>query len=106
MKSSYFQTMTHSNTRNVKVSSNYLRQFRDSDSLEIQKLSAVQFMNVWEHYDADGEFWEHYDANVWEHYDELGMFGNILMLMVRFGVKNGDMVSCSTSMDETRNIGN
>ena len=37
------------------LSSNYLRQFRDSSSLELQKLSAVQFMNVWEHYDQDGK---------------------------------------------------
>ena len=33
---------------------NYLRQFRDSSSLELRRLSAVQFMAVWEHYDTDG----------------------------------------------------
>lgn len=35
--------------------SNFMRQFRDSDSLELKKLSAAQFMEVWEHYDSDGE---------------------------------------------------
>lgn len=34
--------------------SNFLRQFRDNDSREIQQLSAAQFMKVWEHYDEDG----------------------------------------------------
>ena len=34
---------------------NFMRQFRDSDSLELKKLSAAQFMEVWEHYDNDGE---------------------------------------------------
>ena len=43
-----------SSKMNTNLSSNYLRQFRDSSSLELQKLSAVQFMNVWEHYDQDG----------------------------------------------------
>merc|ERR1719266_840875 len=33
---------------------NFMRQFRDSDSLELKKLSAAQFMEVWEHYDSDG----------------------------------------------------
>ena len=36
--------------------SNFMRQFRDSDSLELKKLSAAQFMDVWEHYDTDGKF--------------------------------------------------
>ena len=35
--------------------SNFMRQFRDSDSLELKKLSAAQFMDVWEHYDTDGK---------------------------------------------------
>ena len=35
--------------------SNFLRQFRDKDSREIQQLSAAQFMKVWEHYDEDGK---------------------------------------------------
>ena len=34
---------------------NFMRQFRDSDSLELKKLSAAQFMEVWEHYDSDGK---------------------------------------------------
>merc|ERR1719431_408137 len=34
-------------------SSNFLRQFRNSESRELNKLSAVQFMEVWDHYDND-----------------------------------------------------
>jgi len=34
-------------------SSNFLRQFRDAESRELNKLSAVQFMEVWDHYDSD-----------------------------------------------------
>ena len=46
-------------------SSNFLRQFRNADSRELNKLSAVQFMEVWDHYDNDGkeqfmEVWDHY----------------------------------------------
>lgn len=33
--------------------SNFMRQFRDVESRELKKLSAVQFMNVWDHYDED-----------------------------------------------------
>ena len=36
---------------------NFMRQFRDEKSRELQKLSAVQFMNVWDHYDKDGKHW-------------------------------------------------
>ena len=36
------------------AASNFLRQFRDKDSRELQQLSAAQFMKVWEHYDEDG----------------------------------------------------
>jgi len=32
---------------------NFLRQFRNSESRELNKLSAVQFMEVWDHYDDD-----------------------------------------------------
>lgn len=35
------------------LSENFLRQFRDKDSRELTQLSAVQFMEVWEHYDTD-----------------------------------------------------
>jgi len=36
------------------MDNNFMRQFRDSDSLELKKFSAAQFMEVWEHYDSDG----------------------------------------------------
>ena len=43
-------------TISTKLSSNnFLRQFRsDENSGELGKLSSVQFMEVWEHYDKDG----------------------------------------------------
>ena len=41
------------NTRGEKV--NFLKQFHDEKSLQLQKLSAVQFMEVWMHYDKDGK---------------------------------------------------
>jgi len=33
---------------------NFMRQFRDEESRELKKLTAAQFMEVWEHYDEDG----------------------------------------------------
>ena len=35
--------------------SNFMRQFRDSESRELKQLTAQQFMEVWDHYDDDGE---------------------------------------------------
>ena len=35
---------------------NFMRQFRDADSRELKKLTANQFMEVWSHYDEDGQF--------------------------------------------------
>lgn len=33
---------------------NFLRQFRDEQSKEIKQLTATQFMEIWSHYDIDG----------------------------------------------------
>jgi calretinin len=33
---------------------NFMRQYRDPESRELKKLSANQFMDVWSHYDKDG----------------------------------------------------
>jgi hypothetical protein len=33
---------------------NFLRQFRDEKSKEFKQLTATQFMDVWSHYDLDG----------------------------------------------------
>lgn len=41
---------------NLERASNFMRQYRDPDSRELKKLSANQFMEVWSHYDRDGEF--------------------------------------------------
>ena len=46
---------TVTTTDNPFEASNFLRQFRDKDSRELQQLSAAQFMKVWEHYDEDGK---------------------------------------------------
>ena len=48
------QRMASSGGVQLALAPNYLRQFRDSSSLELRRLSAVQFMAVWEHYDTDG----------------------------------------------------
>lgn len=42
---------------NLDRASNFMRQFRDPDSRELKKLSANQFMEVWSHYDRDGEYY-------------------------------------------------
>ncbi len=38
------------------TSGNFLRQFRDKGSRQLKKFSATQFMEVWNHYDSDGEY--------------------------------------------------
>lgn len=35
--------------------SNFMRQFRDSTTKELKKLTSQQFMEVWKHYDHDGK---------------------------------------------------
>lgn len=43
------------NKVNVEKCANFMRQFRDPQSRELKKLTANQFMEVWSHYDKDGE---------------------------------------------------
>ena len=40
---------------NLERANNFMRQFRDAESRQLKKLTANQFMEVWSHYDADGE---------------------------------------------------
>lgn len=40
---------------NRRSTANFMRQFRDSTTKELKKLTSVQFMEVWMHYDKDGE---------------------------------------------------
>lgn len=40
----------------IEKAHNFMRQYRDNESRELKKLSANQFMDVWSHYDEDGEF--------------------------------------------------
>ncbi|CAL8135305.1 unnamed protein product [Orchesella dallaii] len=42
------------NKVNVEKCANFMRQFRDPQSRELKKLTANQFMEVWSHYDKDG----------------------------------------------------
>ena len=42
---------------NLDRCTNFMRQFRDPESRELTKLSANQFMDVWSHYDKDGNLW-------------------------------------------------
>ncbi|XP_050305814.1 calbindin-32 isoform X2 [Anthonomus grandis grandis] len=39
---------------NLEKATNFMRQYRDPNSRELKKLSANQFMEVWSHYDKDG----------------------------------------------------
>ncbi|KAI8120038.1 Calbindin-32 [Lucilia cuprina] len=38
----------------IEKAHNFMRQYRDPESRELKKLSANQFMDVWAHYDKDG----------------------------------------------------
>jgi len=50
----YFSILSTMSLNAKLSSSNFLRQFRDAESRELNTLSAVQFMEVWDHYDTDG----------------------------------------------------
>ncbi|XP_065349347.1 calbindin-32 isoform X1 [Cloeon dipterum] len=39
---------------NLEKATNFMRQFRDPETRDLKKLSANQFMDVWSHYDKDG----------------------------------------------------
>ena len=54
--------------------SNFLKQFRNAESRELNKLSAVQFMEVWDHYDNDRK-----DDSLWRS-------ETIMIIMVRMRV--------------------
>lgn len=41
-------------TASLLETTNFMRQFRDSESRELKQLTAQQFMDVWDHYDEDG----------------------------------------------------
>lgn len=48
----------------LKKKENFLRQFRDEKSKEIKQLTAAQFMEIWSHYDIDGNgFIEGYELD-------------------------------------------
>ncbi|KAG5875838.1 hypothetical protein JTB14_016430 [Gonioctena quinquepunctata] len=45
---------TNAKRLNLEKAANFMRQYRDPQSRELKKLSANQFMEVWSHYDKDG----------------------------------------------------
>lgn len=47
--------MAESKRVHIEKAQNFMRQYRDPESRELKKLSANQFMDVWSHYDRDGE---------------------------------------------------
>ena len=40
----------------AKGQENFLRQFRDLNTREFKRITAGQFINVWNHYDTDGKW--------------------------------------------------
>ncbi|KAH9361978.1 hypothetical protein HPB48_003613 [Haemaphysalis longicornis] len=48
--------MAESTKAGSKGSANFMRQFRDKKTRELKNLTASQFMDVWSHYDKDGQY--------------------------------------------------
>ncbi|XP_046375471.1 calbindin-32-like [Haliotis cracherodii] len=46
--------MAHKQPHAAKPAANFLRQFRDLKTRDLKQISATQFMDVWNHYDNDG----------------------------------------------------
>lgn len=46
--------LDHHKRLNLEKATNFMKQYRDPESRELKKLSANQFMEVWSHYDRDG----------------------------------------------------
>ena len=80
-------------TRRKLETSNFMRQFRDVESRELMKLSAVQFMEVWDHYDSDGNgyiegeeldgFLQEFVSSVNADKEEIEVFDTILNFCLR-----------------------
>lgn len=47
-------TQKNNDRRNQQKKTNFLRQFRDEKSKELKQLTAAQFIEIWSHYDTDG----------------------------------------------------
>lgn len=48
--------MAQSKEDTNRANTNFLRQFRDLKTREFKQITAAQFMDVWNHYDTDGEY--------------------------------------------------
>ncbi|KAL5021915.1 hypothetical protein ScPMuIL_001070 [Solemya velum] len=46
--------MAQSKEDTNRANTNFLRQFRDLKTREFKQITAAQFMDVWNHYDTDG----------------------------------------------------
>ena len=47
---------TSGESETAKGQENFLRQFRDLNTREFKRITAGQFINVWNHYDTDGKW--------------------------------------------------
>lgn len=47
--------MTSTEDKDGSASLNFMRQFRDKNTRQLKNLTSIQFMEVWSHYDKDGE---------------------------------------------------
>ncbi|KAI2799154.1 Calbindin-32 [Blomia tropicalis] len=47
-------TINHSDSSETSKQSNFMRQFRDKNTRQLKNLTSIQFMEVWSHYDNDG----------------------------------------------------
>lgn len=63
----------------IEKAQNFMRQYRDPESRELKKLSAGQFMEVWAHYDKDGN-----NFCIFYRTTNLSILGSLLFMFVVF----------------------
>ena len=80
------QRMASSGGVQLALAPNYLRQFRDSSSLELRRLSAVQFMAVWEHYDTDGGVTSRAVNNKSAKFSQYSNPKNLLIMLIAWSI--------------------
>lgn len=77
---------------NLDRCSNFMRQFRDSETRELTKLSANQFMEVWSHYDKDGNTINHtaaYSSSLPRWHLNVALTRNLAHFPTRYGIRAG-----------------
>lgn len=55
MANKNFSTIGSTSNRSINTCANFLRQYRDLSTGDFKKIKASQFMDVWNHYDRDGQ---------------------------------------------------